>query len=288
MELKVLAPAKINLTLDIIKKRFDGYHDVSMIMQTVSLYDTITLSEAQQQGIHITCNNPDVPCDQRNIVYKCAQRFFEYTNTQPAPINIHIAKTIPAQAGLAGGSTDGAAVIVAMNKMFCTNLKQEQMCEIGAKVGADIPFCIVGGTQHATGTGTTLNKLVAMPKCYIVICKPPVNISTALAYEKADSMPQKGFDYTTEAVKSLYRRDIRMLCSCMYNDFENALEIDEVNYIKKIMYQNKAKGASMSGSGSAVFGVFLSQKHAQNCADILKQEFAETFVCEPINHGCTF
>ena len=288
MKATVTAPAKINLTLDILGKRFDGYHNLSTIMQTVSLYDSVTVTRTDGSEIKVSCDYPGVPCDESNIVYKSAVKFFDYTKIAPSGLRIHIDKSIPTQAGLAGGSADGGAVIVALNKLFSANLNISQMMEIGEKIGADVPFCIMGGTCHAQETGTKLTKLKPMPKCYIVICKPEISVSTAVAYEKVDSLPKKEFEYTNEAIKSLYRRDIRMLCSCMYNDFEEALCLDEVNKIKLEMIKHKAKGACMSGSGSAVFGVFLTEKNAQKCFDELKKSYKDVFLCEPVKNGCTF
>lgn len=284
--IKVLAPAKINLSLDIVRKRDDGYHDVSMVMQAVSLYDTVTVEENESGEITISCNNPEIPCDERNIVYKAAKEFFKYTKNDLKGLNIDIQKVIPSQAGLAGGSTDGAAVLFALNMLYDTHLKSAQLCEIAQYVGSDVPFCIDGGTQHATNTGTTLKKLVPLPKCYFVICKPEVNVSTKEAYALFDSKTPKGFLYTDEVIKMLFRRDVRGIAPCMFNEFETLMNIDEVNELKKLMRKNKAIGASMSGSGSAVFGMFLSEKHANKCCELLKQSYNEVFVCQPIKNGC--
>lgn len=285
MEVTVLAPAKINLTLDVLGKRFDGYHDVSMIMQAVSLYDEITVNTCETQGITISCGYPGVPEDSSNIAYKAAELFFDHTKITKYGVHIHIGKTIPTQAGLAGGSTDGAGVLLALNLLFRTALTTEELCRIGARAGADVPFCIAGGTQLAKGTGTELTKLPNMPKCHIVICKPELSVSTGEAYQKVDSLPPKGFQYTNEALKGLYRRDLRTLCTCMYNDFEQALQLEEITQIKRLMYKNKALGSCMSGSGSAVFGVFLTAKKADKCAELLKKQYRDVYVCTPLHHG---
>ncbi len=286
MKVKVKAPAKINLSLDVLRRRADGYHDVSMVMQAVSLYDYVTVEALDTRKIEIFCDYPDVPCNKKNIAYKCAEAFFNYTKAENTGIKITIEKNIPAQAGLAGGSADGAAVITALNKLFSTYLKEDELCEIGSKVGADIPFCILGGTKLASGTGTTLKKMVNMPKCNIVICKPDFSVSTAEAYARIDKAGLSHPEFTAEMVKAIYARDIWMVTTSMLNDFEIALNLDGINEIKKLMLKNKALGSCMSGSGSAVFGVFNNIKKAEKCMEKLKEKYNYVFLCEPVKHGC--
>lgn len=286
MKVKLKAPAKINLSLDVLRRRPDGYHDVSMVMQAVSLYDYVTVETTDKKEIEIECDYPDVPCDKRNIVYKCAEAFFNYTKKDNTGIKIIIDKNIPTQAGLAGGSADGAAVIVALNKIFSTYLKEDELCEIGSKVGADIPFCILGGTKLASGTGTDLKKMIGMPKCNIVICKPDFSVSTAEAYKRIDSANLSHPEFTDEMVRAVYARDIYMVTSSMLNDFEIALDLDGIKEIKKIMLKNKALGACMSGSGSAVFAVFNNLKKAEKCMKSLFEKYDKVFLCEPVKTGC--
>lgn len=289
MKVIVKAPAKINLTLDIVGRRPDGYHDVAMVMQAVSLYDTVSVERLDEGGenISVSCPAyPDVPCDDSNIAVKAARAFFKETGVKPAPLKIEIDKVIPTQAGLAGGSADGAAVVLALNQLFETHLKMDEMADICARFGSDVPFCLLGGTMLATGTGTTLKKLCAMPRCYIVICKPEMSVSTAAAYAACDARPPKGFLYTDELIKRLYSRDIRGLSTCLYNEFEQVLELPEINEIKRMMRSAKALGASMSGSGSAVYGVFLEEKKAQKCVNILKEKYNKVFLTRPVKDGC--
>ena len=286
MKVKVQAPAKINMSLDVLRRRPDGYHDVSMVMQAVSLYDCVTVETTDTKGIEIFCDYEGVPCDEHNIAYKAAAAFFKYSETENTGIKITIDKKIPTQAGLAGGSADGAAVIIALNKLFSTHLKESEMCEIGERVGTDVPFCIVGGTRLASGTGTKLKKMVSIPRCNIVICKPDVSVSTAEAYSKIDSANLSHPEFTSEMVKAIYARDIWMVTTCMLNDFEIALNLEEVKDVKRIMFKNKALGACMSGSGSAVFAVFNSQKKAEKCVQALKKDYNEVFLCEPVKDGC--
>ena len=289
MELKVLAPAKINLSLDIVCKRPDGYHDVAMVMQAVSLYDTITVSDEVSENapeFTVTCNVAGIPTDEKNIVCKAAKAFYKYCDIKDMKISIDIEKKIPHEAGLAGGSTDGAAVILALNRLYDTKLTTEQMCDIGARVGADVPFCIVGGTVLAKETGTTMSKLPSLTKCYILICKPDVSVSTAEAYAKSDSKPSKGFLVTDEVVKMICKRNLRGVSQCLYNEFEAVMQLDEITSIKKQMIKCKALGACMSGSGSAVFGIFLDEKKALKCKEAMSGMYDKLYICEPIKGGC--
>lgn len=286
MKVKVKAPAKVNLSLDVLRRRPDGYHDVSMVMQTVSLYDFVTVEQTDSGVIEVKCDYPGVPCDESNIVYKAAVKFFEFTKLNYTGISILIEKNIPTQAGLAGGSADGAAVILALNKLCSAHLSEGEMCEIGAKVGADIPFCIVGGTRLASGTGTDLKKLISIPKCSMVICKPDFSVSTAEAYSRIDSSNLNHPEFTAEMVKAIYARDLWMVASSVFNDFELALNLDGINEIKKIMLKAKAMGACMSGSGSAVFAIFGNEKKRDKCAQKLKESYDLVFNCEPVKQGC--
>lgn len=288
------APAKINLTLDILDRRSDGYHEVSMLMQSVSLYETVTVEadtahldpDSDCGDIIITCDREGVPCDSRNIAFKAAKAFFKHTDIAHRDIKIHIEKRIPFGAGLAGGSADGAAVIVILNRMYETRLSIDEMCEIGEKVGADVPFCIVGGTKHATGTGTTLKKVRHLPRCYIVICKPQISISTAEAYSLADKRQRNPMTYSELCISALYSGSIRNVSDFIHNDFEEVLSLDEINKVKSIMYSSKALGAAMSGSGSAVFSLFLSKRDAEKCVGKLKESYDEVYLTQPVSKGC--
>ena len=287
MKIKVNAPAKVNLAVDVMGRRPDGYHSVSLVLQAISIYDTVTITSNESEEITITCNDENVPCDKRNIAYKAAQRFFHTTGIKNTGVNIDIEKVIPSQAGLGGGSSDGAAVIMGLNAMFNTHLKDKEMEEICSYIGADVPFFINGGTQLATGIGTDMEKLHSMPECFMVVCKPDINVSTKEAYDAIDAQSVKQFKYSDEVVKGIYLRSLNSVVTSMYNDFDVFLDIKEVNDIKKFMYDHKAKGACMSGSGSAVFGVFKTEKQAECCANALKENYEKTFVCKPIKIGCS-
>ena len=290
MQIQAIAPAKINLTLDIMSRRPDGYHEVDMLMQTVSLFETVTVTadpeSTDAEGvITITCDKEGVPCDSTNIAYKAAKAFFDYTGTTHGDITIDIKKQIPFGAGLAGGSADGAAVIVILNRIYNKMLTTDELCAIGERVGADVPFCIVGGTKRAMGIGTTFKKVPKLPKCHIVICKPEVSVSTAKAYALADARTGAKFSYTDLCAKALYNVSVRNVSDFLHNDFEEVLSLDVINSIKSTMLKNKALGSAMSGSGSAVFGLFLTERKAQACADILRQEYSDVFVVTPVTEG---
>ena len=287
MKIKVNAPAKVNLAVDVMGRRPDGYHSVSLVLQAISIYDTVTITSNESEEITITCSDGNIPCDKRNIAYKAAERFFHSTGIKNTGVNIHIEKVSPSQAGLGGGSSDGAAVIMGLNAMFNTHLKDKEMEEICSYIGADVPFFINGGTQLATGIGTDMEKLHSMPECFMVVCKPDINVSTKEAYDAIDAQSVKQFKYSDEVVKGIYLRSLNSVVTSMYNDFDVFLDIKEVNDIKKFMYDHKAKGACMSGSGSAVFGVFKTEKQAECCANALKENYEKTFVCKPIKIGCS-
>ena len=286
MEVKVLAPAKINLSLDVIGRRPNGYHDISTVMQAVDIYDTVTLSDNDSGKVTVSCDYDGVPCDDSNICAKAAYRFFDYCKMDVKGVHIDIHKLIPAQAGLAGGSSDGAAAILGLNSLFDRMLKPDEMHNIAEKVGADVPFCLAGGTKLAVGIGTTLKKIPSFNCDNIVICKPDsVSVSTAEAYKEVDALNPHA-SYTNEMVKALFSRDMFQISATLFNDFEIALQIPEVNEVKGIMLKNKACGAGMSGSGSAVFGIFTSESRAKKCCVELKEAYKEVFLCKPVKDGC--
>lgn len=286
--ISVSAPAKINLSLDILGKRNDGYHDVKMVMQAVSLCDTIKvkIDKDGSSEIYVSCDDPLVPADDKNIVYKATNVFYERLGIKDTDTYIEIEKKIPMQAGLAGGSTDAAAVILALNFLFDTNLKTDDMADIASYVGSDVPFCLYGGTMIASGRGTILKKTVSLPKCSIVIVKPDVSVSTKEAYDRCDSRMYKQFVYSDEVIKKICERNLRGVCDLLYNEFEEVMQIEEINNIKKSFIKNKALGSSMTGSGSAVYGIFLNEKKAKNCIEKMKDEYENIYLCEPLKDGC--
>ena len=248
--LRAKAYAKINLSLDIVGVRDDGYHLIKTVMQSVSLHDVIGVRKADG-GITIVCNDPDVPCDERNIVYKCAKRFFQAVGREFG-VYIDIQKSIPSQAGLGGGSADGAAVLVLLNRLCGDVLTTQELCEIGAKVGADIPFCIVGGCVLCEGIGEKLTPIDSKAELNLCIVKPDFGVSTVEAYRAFDNAEILSRPDTDTVIKSLENGDRITLAK----NLVNVLEMDErIDKIKNGLVEAGAVSACMSGSGSAVFAI---------------------------------
>ncbi len=286
MEVKVNAYAKINLMLDIICQRTDGYHDLFMIMQSIGLYDTVTVSETKSKKITITCNIDDIPLDEKNIAYKAADAFFKATKIKNKGINIDLVKRIPHQAGLAGGSADGAGVLVALNKLLAANLSDDELCDIGVKIGADVPFCIKGGTLLAQGIGDVLNKVKPLRQCFILIAKPDYGVNTGKAYSQFDTC---GKVHTPDKMGMLYAmqsRDLKEICSKMENVFEQFIEVPNKVDIKNVMRDEGALGVCMSGSGPTVFGIFDDKEKAESAAGKLKDYAKDIAVTKPVSYGC--
>lgn len=286
MKIKVKAYAKINLMLDIVAQRKDGYHDLFMIMQSVSLYDTVTVEKTKGKKITLSCDEEGIPLDEKNIAYKAADAFFKANNIKDTGIHIDIQKRIPHAAGLAGGSADGAGVIVALNEMYKTNLTNKELCKIGVKIGADIPFCICGGTLLAQGVGDVLNPVKPLRKCFILLAKPQSGVNTGNAFKQFD---ENGKVHTPDKLGMLYAmqsRDLEQICSKCENVFEQFIEVPERVYIKEIMRSCGALGSCMSGSGPTVFGIFTNKEDAQNAADKLKGYAKDIYICQPVNKGC--
>ena len=286
MEIKVKAYAKINLMLDIVSTRTDGYHDLFMIMQSIGIYDTITVAQTDTKKITITCNINDIPLDESNIAHKAAAAFFTAAKIKNKGINIDIVKRIPHAAGMAGGSADGAGVLVALNELYGAGLSEDELCEIGVKIGADVPFCIKGGTLLAQGIGDVLNKVKPLRKCYILIAKPDCSVNTGYAYKQFD---QCGKMHTPDKLGMLYAmqsRDLKEICSKMENVFEQFIAVDNKVEIKDVMRTNGALGVCMSGSGPTVFGIFDDKELAQKSADELKPYARDIIVTTPVSKGC--
>ncbi|MBE6742244.1 MAG: 4-(cytidine 5'-diphospho)-2-C-methyl-D-erythritol kinase [Ruminococcaceae bacterium] len=278
--------AKINLMLDINYKRTDNYHDLFMIMQSVGVYDTVSVEKIKGRNIEITCNIDDIPLDEKNIAHKAATAFFKANRIRSRGIHIDIIKRIPHAAGLAGGSADGAAVLVALNKLYETGLTDDELCGIGVKIGADVPFCIKGGTLLAQGIGEVLSKVKPLRKCFIVLAKPDVSVNTGKAYSQFDEFGKTHTPNQLEMLKAIQSRDLNEICSRLENVFEQFIEVESRVQIKEIMRANGTLGACMSGSGPTVYGIFLDEASAENAAEELKAITNEVFVCKPINKGC--
>lgn len=286
MKVKVKAFAKINLLLDIVATRTDGYHDLFMIMQSVGVYDTITVEKIKGKDIVITCNIDDIPLDEKNIAHKAATAFFNANKIRSKGIHIDIQKRIPHAAGLAGGSADGAGVLVALNEIYQTNLTLDELCDIGVKIGADVPFCIKGGTLLSQGIGDVLNKVKPLRKCYIVLAKPEFGVNTGYAYKQFDECGKVHTPDKFGMLCAMQSRDLVEICSKMENVFEQFIEVPNRVDMKQILRDNGAIGVCMSGSGPTIFGIFEDKEKAEIAAEKIRIFAKDVCVCMPVNKGC--
>ena len=271
IELKALG--KINLGLDVLGRRENGYHDVRMVMQTLYLYDNVTLIKKEEPGIEIESNLYFLPKDSGNIAWKAANLLMEEFNI-PGGIKIILNKYIPVAAGMAGGSSNAAAVLYGMNKMYKLGLSQQELMDRGVKLGADVPYCIMRGTVLAEGIGEILSPLPPMPKCQILIAKPPVSVSTKAIYEAIDSKEIEDHPDIDGIIEGLKEHDLDKIAASMGNVLEK-VTIDmhpEIAQIKNCMLENGALGAMMSGSGPTVFGIFRSRRAAQEAYEKVKAQ----------------
>ncbi len=273
------AYAKINLFLDIESKRADGYHNIISVMQSVSLCDTVTVEycESADKSIKITCDDPTIPLGEKNIAYKAANLFLD-----SGKVKIHISKRIPAAAGLAGGSTDAAAVLTLLNELTGNNKSTDELLSIGAKIGADVPFCIAGGTKLTLGIGEKLTDFKPLPSCYIVISKMGDGVSTPEAYSMLDRLFDNFENYSPrkDLLDLLGENDARG----MFNIFESAVIPcrPAVQTIKDTLTEYGAEFAMMSGSGPSVFGIFSSKEKASAAREALVDIGAIAHLCEPV------
>ncbi len=286
MKITVKAYAKINLMLDILSTLPSGYHDLFMIMQSVGIYDRVTVEKTDSEDIKITCTKEGVPTDEKNIVHKVAMRFFEDTGTKNTGIAIHIEKNIPQAAGLAGGSADGAATLVALNELFGTNLSQKELARIGGKIGADIPFCIMGGTMAAQYTGTVLSFLPDLEAENIVIIKPKQDVSTGEAYAAFDSAERVRHLDTRGMLIAAATKDKKGIFDRVDNVFEQFIDVPDRVVIKGAMRKYGCECCCMSGSGPSVFGIFENKEDAERCLEELKKSYDEVHLCSAVGKGC--
>ena len=286
MKITLKAYAKINLMLDILSRLDNGYHDLYMIMQSVSLHDVVTVEKTDSADIKITCDVPSIPTDEKNIAYKAAKAFFDYTAIENTGVSIDIQKNIPHAAGLAGGSTDGAAVIVALAEIFGVNLREKDIIAIGSKVGADVPFCALGGTMLAQYTGTVLSHLPDMDLPYIVIVKPSQDVSTAEAYAAFDTAERVRHLDKNGMLQAVIAGDYDKVYEKVGNVFEQFIDVTERVIIKDIMRKNGAKCALMSGSGPSIFGIFEDKASAEKCLTEISKDYPQSYLCASTACGC--
>lgn len=284
-QISVKAPAKVNLTLDITGIRDDGYHLMQMVMQAVSLYDYIQINQTETTEITLSCNFSELPMNHDNIAYKVAQAFFRETGIVNNGLHISLEKNIPFGAGLGGGSADGAGVLVGLNSLYGNVLSQQQLVSVGQTIGADIPFCIVGATALVEGIGEKIIPLADVPPCYIVIAKPSESVNTKLAFLTYDNHTNIVHPDTNEMISAIKERDVVKVSKQLHNVFEQAISFNSILDLKRLMKQQGALNAIMTGSGSAVFGIFTELKKANKCCHKIKKQQIEAFVCQPVSHG---
>lgn len=270
MRLKALA--KINLALDVLRKREDGYHEVRMLMQTIQMYDTLDIHKKETPGIELETNLSFVPNDERNLVYKAAKLLMDEFDVQEG-VSMRLEKTIPVAAGMAGGSSDAAAAFIGINKLFNLGLTKEELMERAVKIGADVPYCIMRGTALAEGIGEKLTRIEPVPRCYVLVGKPGISVSTKEAYGNlnlAGITEHPDIDGMMEDIK---KGDLYGMVEKMQNVFEPGIIANhpEIQRIKDIMEENGALKAMMSGSGPTVFGIFDDKEKMETAAAILRE-----------------
>lgn len=270
------AYAKINLSLDITGKRDDGYHLLKTVMQTVSLCDKVTIEKSD--SITLTCSDDSVPTDDKNTAVKAAKAFFKFTGIN-AGAEIHIEKQIPSEAGMGGASADAAAVIKALNELYETKLSNEDLLKISVTVGADVPFCMVGGTALCEGIGEQISPLSDMPDCFIVIAQPESGISTKEAYSAYDNGNYENSEYTDKLLNNM--SDIKNIAENLGNIFEELASNPDVDIIKMQMKSAGAIGACMTGSGSVVYGIFDDENKAKFCVSELSEDYKTVELTKP-------
>lgn len=282
MKMKIKAYAKINIALDVVGKRDDGYHLLRMIMQTIDLYDTIEI-EKINSGINLKCNKHYVPTDERNLAYKAAKLFKE-TYSITDGVDIDLIKNIPVSAGLAGGSTDAAGVLKLMNKMFNINADDEELKALGLKLGADVPYCINGGTALCEGVGEKITQLNLFKDKILVLIKPPFGVSTKEVYKNFNLSKVIFHPRIDELIKRMEKDDVYFVANNMKNLLENVTlkKHRVITSIKEEVKLNDAIGTMMSGSGPTVFAFFDDMLKAQMCYDNMKKKYKDVFITRTI------
>lgn len=278
-EIKEKAYAKLNISLDVTGRREDGFHDMTMVMQTVELCDELTISLNDSGQVRASSNLHFIPGDERNLAVRAAMRYLEKIGESGQGVHIDMQKTIPVGAGMAGGSADAAAVLRGMNTLYGNRLSRRELEKLAELVGSDVAFCVAGGTSLAEGRGEILTDLKAMPDCTFVICKPEFSISTPELFKKIDAVPLRRHPDTAGLLQALEKGELKEISRRMYNVFEdvNDRRLRTVAEIKSILLDFGALGAIMTGTGSAVFGVFEKPEDAEKARIRLLEDY--NFCC---------
>ena len=276
--------AKLNLTLDVLGKRDDGYHDLKSLMQTVSVRDDIEIDIGTGKPWKLLCDKENIPTDETNLAWKAAKLFFDITGKDPNGIEIRITKRIPSGAGMGGGSADAAAVLRALNRHYGNPFSIFALAELGAQIGSDVPFCTVCGTAMVEGRGERLRKLPDMPDCFFVICKPDFSISTPELYAKLDATVITKRPDNQAMESAILAGDLEKVASNIWNVFDPVVTQNhlELNYIKSIFNTYGSVAQQMTGSGSAVFGIVTEFEYAAVICNMLKENYPNVYIAKPV------
>ena len=276
--------AKLNLTLDVLGKRDDGYHDLQSVMQTISVRDDIEIDVGTGKPWVLHCSEEGIPTDERNLAWKAAELYLNTIGKDPDGLEIRITKRIPMEAGMGGGSADAAAVLRALNRHYGNPLSLPALAELGSFIGSDVPFCTLCGTAMVEGRGERIRKLPDMPECFFVICKPDFSSSTPALYEKLDSA-EIGKRPDNRAMESaVLAGDLVKICENIHNVFDPVVTAEhlELNYIKSLFHNYGAMAYQMTGSGSAVFAVVSEFEVAAVICSMLKDNYQKIYIAKPV------
>lgn len=276
--------AKLNLTLDVLGTRDDGFHDIRSVMQTISIRDDIEIDVGTGKPWCLRCNMDDIPTDERNLAWKAAKLYLDTIGKDPDGLEIRINKRIPEGAGLGGGSADAAAVLRALNRHYGEPLSIGALAELGSMIGSDIPFCTICGTAMVEGRGEKLRRLPDMPDCLFVVCKPDFSISTPELFQKLDRQPIHKHPDNNQMESALLAGDLGKICENVYNVFDPVVTQEhlELNYIKSIFNSYGAAAYQMTGSGSAVFAIVPEFEYAAVICSMLRENYPQVFIAKPV------
>lgn len=276
--------AKLNLTLDVLGKREDGYHNIKSIMQTISIRYDVEIDVGTGEPWTLECSQEGIPTDERNLAWKAAKVYCDGLKKDPNGLTIRITKRIPSGAGMGGGSADAAAVLRALNRHYGSPLSILALAELGARVGSDVPFCVLCGTAMCEGRGELLRKLPDMPDCVFVVCKPEFSVSTPELYKKIDQVAIPKHPDHMAMESALLAGDVAKVADLIYNVFDPVVTADhlEINYIKSICNSYGALGMQMTGSGSAVYAIMPSFEYAAVVCNMLKDNYPNVFIAKPV------
>lgn len=285
--LSAIAHAKLNLTLDVVGKRPDGYHDLKMVMQEIALGDELTVSLETGAPWRVISDSGEIPCDNSNLVIKAANLFFKETGIDPGGLTVEIQKRTPVCAGMGGGSADGAAMLRLLQNHYGNPLPEETLYRIAEETGSDVPFALFGGTALAEEKGQILTRISPMPSCTILLCKPDFPISTPMLFRAMDKAPITRRPDNDGMLRALSAGDIGLVAEKVYNVFEPVVKGDhpEIAEIQELMRKGGALASCMTGSGPTVFGIFTDADRAQETFSTLKKAYSATFLTHPVNES---